>query len=167
MALRQEPSMRSVPVVLVTSSYVDPADRALARRAGANDLVARTPELAELLDSLRSTLTSHQDAPPWQGFVIAFDPATLRQLEPAFCTTPGGEMGGIWQAGNGPAVDTQGNRLGRGGGAYDRALTRMRPGAFAVALVYADDVVDAVPVDSWDIPVAIAATPRGISVRRR
>jgi PAS domain S-box-containing protein len=64
MAVRQDPALRAVPVLLVTSSYVDPADRALARRAGANDLVARTPELSELLDSLRSTMMSKQDAPP-------------------------------------------------------------------------------------------------------
>ena len=63
MAVRQDAALRSVPVLLVTSSYVDPADRELARRAGANDLVPRTPELAELLDSLRSTLASKQDAP--------------------------------------------------------------------------------------------------------
>src|ERR1017187_9271738 len=63
---------------------------------------------------------SHQDAPPWQGFIIAFDPETLRQLEPAFCTTPGGEMGGIWQAGNGPAADTQGNLyVMTGNGSFD------------------------------------------------
>ena len=45
MAVRQDPALRKVPVVLVTSSYVEPADRELARRAGANDLVPRTPEL--------------------------------------------------------------------------------------------------------------------------
>jgi len=64
MAVRQEPSLRSVPVVLVTSSYVDPADRELARRAGASDLVPRTPELAELIESLRTTLTSTEQVPP-------------------------------------------------------------------------------------------------------
>jgi outer membrane protein assembly factor BamB len=51
----------------------------------------------------------HQDAPPFQGWIIAFDADTLRQLDPVFCTTPNGEMGGIWQAGNGPAADSQGN----------------------------------------------------------
>ncbi len=63
MAVRQDPALRAVPVLLVTSSYVDPADRALARRAGANDLVARTPELSELIDSLRSSMISKQEAP--------------------------------------------------------------------------------------------------------
>jgi PAS domain S-box-containing protein len=70
MAVRQDPELRAVPVLLVTSSYVDPADRELARRAGANDLLPRTPELAELLDSLRSTLASKQDAPQLDAGVL-------------------------------------------------------------------------------------------------
>jgi len=70
MAVRQDPVLRAVPVLLMTSSYVDPADRELARRAGANDLVPRTPELAELFDSLRSTLSSKQDSPQLDADVL-------------------------------------------------------------------------------------------------
>jgi PAS domain S-box-containing protein len=70
MAVRQDPALRAVPVLLVTSSYVDPADRELARRAGANDLVPRTPELGELLDSLRSTLAAKQDTPQLDAGVL-------------------------------------------------------------------------------------------------
>ena len=70
MAVRQDSALRAVPVLLVTSSYVDPADRELARRAGANDLVPRTPELTELLDSLRSTLSAKQEAPPLDAGVL-------------------------------------------------------------------------------------------------
>ncbi len=63
---------------------------------------------------------AHQDAPPFQGWLMAFDSETLQQLEPVFCTTPGGEMGGIWQAGNGPAADTNGNiYVMTGNGSFD------------------------------------------------
>ncbi len=58
MAMRQDPRLSRLPLVLITSSYVEPADRELARRAGATELVPRTPELVELLDTLRRTLTS-------------------------------------------------------------------------------------------------------------
>ena len=64
MALRQDPALRDVPLVLVTSSYVEPTDRELARRAGANDLVLRTPELGELIELLRATLTARPAAAP-------------------------------------------------------------------------------------------------------
>ncbi len=58
MAVRQDPALKRVPVVLVTSSYVEPADRDLARRAGATDLVPRTPDLVEVLDALRATFSA-------------------------------------------------------------------------------------------------------------
>jgi PAS domain S-box-containing protein len=58
MSVRQDPKLRRLPVVLVTSSYVETADRDLAKRAGANDLVPRTPDLTELVDKLRETLES-------------------------------------------------------------------------------------------------------------
>jgi outer membrane protein assembly factor BamB len=52
---------------------------------------------------------AHQDAKPFQGWLMSFDPETLSLADPVFCTTRGGEMGGIWQAGSGPAVDDKGN----------------------------------------------------------
>ena len=92
---------------------------------------------------------SHQDAPPWQGFIIAFDPDTLRQLEPAFCTTPGGEQGGIWQAGNGPAVDAQGNLyVMTGNGSFDPAGRKQFGNTF---LKLSPDLT---PLD-WFAPAAV------------
>jgi 5-formyltetrahydrofolate cyclo-ligase len=59
------------------------------------------------------------------------------------------------------AVSRSGARLGRGGGSYDRALARLAPGTEVMALVYADEVLDAVPTDAWDVPVTGAVTPDG------
>ena len=42
------------------------------------------------------------------GWVLAFDPITLK-VTAAFCTTPGGGGAGIWHAGQGPAADSSGN----------------------------------------------------------
>jgi hypothetical protein len=68
---------------------------------------------------------AHQDALPFQGFVMAFDPKTLQRVEPVFCTTPGGEMGGIWQAGSGPAADDAGNLyFMTGNGSFQPSLNR-------------------------------------------
>jgi PAS domain S-box-containing protein len=63
LAIRQDPILRSLPVLLVTSSYVEATDRELARRVGANDLCVRTPELVELIDLLRNTLARPNAAP--------------------------------------------------------------------------------------------------------
>lgn len=59
------------------------------------------------------------------------------------------------------AVDRSGLRLGRGGGSYDRALTRVPRGVPVVALVYDDEILPDVPANDWDRPVHAAITPSG------
>jgi 5-formyltetrahydrofolate cyclo-ligase len=59
------------------------------------------------------------------------------------------------------AADRHGHRLGRGGGSYDRALGRIRPDTMVAALLYQDELIDEVPSDAWDRPVAAAVTPAG------
>jgi 5-formyltetrahydrofolate cyclo-ligase len=59
------------------------------------------------------------------------------------------------------AVDRHGNRLGRGGGSYDRALGRLPDDVVVAALLYVGEWVDAVPTDEWDRPVSAVVTPAG------
>lgn len=59
----------------------------------------------------------------------------------------------------GLAVDDRGFRLGRGGGSYDRALGRIKPGAWVGVLLYDDEVGLDVPVEGHDRPVDAAITP--------
>lgn len=54
------------------------------------------------------TFTSHQDFPPYHGWVFTYNAYTLEQLG-VFNTTPNGSAGGIWQGSSGPAADVQGN----------------------------------------------------------
>jgi 5-formyltetrahydrofolate cyclo-ligase len=56
-------------------------------------------------------------------------------------------------------VDRRGVRLGRGGGYYDRALTRVAAPAYAV--VHDDEVVAALPLEPHDVLVRGAVTPGG------
>jgi 5-formyltetrahydrofolate cyclo-ligase len=58
------------------------------------------------------------------------------------------------------AVDRAGNRLGRGGGSYDRALVRVAPLIPLIALLYDDEILDRVPAAPHDIPVRATVTPR-------
>jgi 5-formyltetrahydrofolate cyclo-ligase len=60
------------------------------------------------------------------------------------------------------AVDLRGHRLGRGGGSYDRALSRVRPHQTVLAVVQNDEVFDAVPNESHDRIVDGALTPSGV-----
>ena len=59
-------------------------------------------------------------------------------------------------------VDRGGRRLGQGGGSYDRVLPRVA--APVVAVVFDDEVLDAVPVEPHDRHVAGVLTPeRGLA----
>ena len=66
------------------------------------------------------------------------------------------------------AADADGHRLGQGAGYYDRALDGVRPGALVVALLFDDEVVEAVPVLPHDRGVHLVVTPaRVLDVRTR
>lgn len=56
------------------------------------------------------------------------------------------------------AVDDAGNRLGFGKGFYDRALGS-GPRPVAVGAVFDEQVVAAVPVEPWDVPLDVVVTP--------
>jgi two-component system, cell cycle sensor histidine kinase and response regulator CckA len=55
-AIREDAALAAVPVVLVTSSYVEPGDRELAARAGANAFVLRSGDLSEVLAAIETVL---------------------------------------------------------------------------------------------------------------
>jgi 5-formyltetrahydrofolate cyclo-ligase len=64
------------------------------------------------------------------------------------------------------AVDASGNRLGRGGGSFDRALARVGPLIPVIALLYDDELLDAIPVEPHDRPVNAIARPATGVIRR-
>jgi 5-formyltetrahydrofolate cyclo-ligase len=58
----------------------------------------------------------------------------------------------------GLAFDQAGNRLGYGGGYYDRLLPQLRFDASAIAMGYAFQVIDQVPVGLFDYPIQTLIT---------
>ena len=57
------------------------------------------------------------------------------------------------------AVDRAGNRLGRGGGSYDRALARVGPLSPVIALLYDGELLAGEPAQPHDTPVRAAVRP--------
>jgi 5-formyltetrahydrofolate cyclo-ligase len=58
------------------------------------------------------------------------------------------------------AIDHSGNRLGQGGGCYDRALARRRADAVIVAIVNDQEyAASPLPHDAHDVPVDAVITP--------
>lgn len=60
------------------------------------------------------------------------------------------------------AVTTRGDRLGVGGGWYDRALAHSDPATVTIALVSDDEILDSLPCEPWDRRVDVLATESGV-----
>ena len=59
----------------------------------------------------------------------------------------------------GLAANRQGDRLGRGGGWYDRALKHASQSAPVWLLLNDDEVLDTIPIQPWDRRVDVIVTP--------
>ncbi|GAA1427311.1 5-formyltetrahydrofolate cyclo-ligase [Microlunatus lacustris] len=104
-------------------------------------------------------------APVWAPYG---GPDALRQgrhgiLEPATEPLPDG---GLARAElvlcPGLAANRRGDRLGRGGGWYDRAVAAADPSAPVWVLLNTDEVLEAIPAQAWDRPVDAIVTPAGL-----
>jgi 5-formyltetrahydrofolate cyclo-ligase len=63
------------------------------------------------------------------------------------------------------AADRRGNRLGKGGGSYDRALARVGPLVPTVALLFDGELLDEIPAAPHDVRVRLVAQPRDGIIR--
>jgi 5-formyltetrahydrofolate cyclo-ligase len=61
----------------------------------------------------------------------------------------------------GKAFDPRGNRLGRGGGYYDRFLSRT-VARKVIGLAFSWQIVQELPIESWDVPMDAVVTERGV-----
>lgn len=61
----------------------------------------------------------------------------------------------------GLALDGNGNRLGQGGGWYDRMLAKVDPATPVFAMLFDDELIttDTLPTDEHDVPVPAVITP--------
>ena len=62
----------------------------------------------------------------------------------------------------GRVFDANCNRVGRGGGFYDRFLHKLKPSSIKIAIAYSCQVVDDVPQEEWDHRVNCILTENGI-----
>ena len=57
----------------------------------------------------------------------------------------------------GSVFDKKGNRIGYGGGFYDRFLAKQQ-GLYSIGLAYACQMTDEIPADTWDRSVDMVIT---------
>lgn len=65
------------------------------------------------------------------------------------------------------AAATDGARLGKGGGSYDRALARLPASTLVVGLVFDDEIVETLPTEPHDRPVDVVVSSRQTLRRQR
>ena len=63
----------------------------------------------------------------------------------------------------GLAFDAHGHRLGRGGGYYDRFLSRLRRSATSIGLAFEVQMIDQIPINHDDVSVKIVVTDRRVT----
>lgn len=88
LAVRRDPALAEIPVLLASAHYRDRADHELAARVGANALVVRGPDLAEVADAIAALVRTPPPATPpslRNGELIrtAHHDAVARRLERA------------------------------------------------------------------------------------
>lgn len=132
--------------------------------------VGREPGTGLLLDALRAAgkrvllpvLRADNDL-DWCLFDGALEPASRGLLEPT-----GPRLGVDAIAGAdvvivpGLAASIDGDRLGRGGGSYDRALARVGAGVPIAVLLHEDETGLDVPIEPHDRRVTHVVSPAGV-----
>jgi CheY-like chemotaxis protein len=78
MAIRNDPGLAHTPILLISNSYLDAEDKTLARRAGADEMLVRTPELRDVIAILSADfITTARPARP--AVPVSIDPELERE----------------------------------------------------------------------------------------
>lgn len=64
LAIRRDDGLARLPIVLMTNSYIEDADRGLAEQVGTSAFVVRTPDFREVVGALEGILDGDGEAPP-------------------------------------------------------------------------------------------------------
>jgi len=74
------------------------------------------------------SFASHCDIQPYHGWILGYDETSLARVV-VYNTTPNGDEGGIWEAGCGPGVDTNGDLITiTGNGTFDTGASPVNYG---------------------------------------
>jgi hypothetical protein len=99
------------------------------------------------------TFASHCDVQPYHGWILGYDETTLAQVA-VFNTTPNGQQAGIWEAGCGPGVDTNGDLITiTGNGTFDTGASPVDYGDSFLRLTPVLGTPGSLTVDTFFTPL--------------
>lgn len=85
--IKRDPNLKNIPVILLTSHYLEDEDLALAKKVGASNYLTRTPDVEKLILELHKILNIQTSASSIEPFELTEDikekhtMRTIRQLE--------------------------------------------------------------------------------------
>jgi len=85
--IKRDPTLHTIPVILLSSHYLENDDLALAKKVGASSYLTRTPDLEKLISELLKILNTKSSASPEVPFELTEDIKekhtirSIRQLE--------------------------------------------------------------------------------------
>ena len=95
--------------VLITGSVPGSGDGSVNNTVSFDPLRGNQRQALTLVNgTVYVTYASHCDWNPYHGWIFGYNAQTL-QLKTIYNDTPDGEAGGLWESGQGPAADAQGN----------------------------------------------------------
>lgn len=152
--LAQLPELQRASTVLLFLSMPDEVDTlpivADALAAGKTVAVPKVDTRRKVMDACVLRDLDRDLAP---GVFGILEPVSAEVIEPGaidFILVPA------------RAFDRHGNRLGRGGGYYDRYMSHPAFRALRCGIAFAAQLLDALPHDEHDLPVHALVTERGV-----
>jgi hypothetical protein len=153
---------------LLTGSDVDGSPVVLEATSGTQALNGwkhlNRPGLLLANGRLYIGIGSHCDDRPYHGWVLSYDPATLKQ-NGVFITTPGGQMGAIWQSGAGLAGNANGVFFCVGNGTWSadgknlgESVVRLKPDT-TLGDWFTPANADALNDHDWDLTAGVVLDP--------
>ncbi len=99
------------------------------------------------------SFASHCDEQPYHGWILGYDQTSLDQVV-VYNTTPNGALGGIWEAGCGPGVDTNGDLIAiTGNGTFDTGASPVDYGDSFLRLTPVLGAPGSLTVDTFFTPL--------------
>jgi hypothetical protein len=130
------------PVVIQCTNYPGTGDTGYADNDGKGHVAWNPlrehsrPALTLLNGVVYMSFASHGDNSPYHGWFFGYNATNLSMAPSVYNSTPNGGLGGFWDGGGGPSVDSEGNMYFQtGNGSFDQVTNVTSANNYAMSLI--------------------------------